>query len=144
MGGCWKSRPGCWPPMSAATCHSTLASRSAERACEPQHCTVGHLKCQIAASNSWRGGYGTRQSLIPAERIERLVLFLRGQKVILDKDLAELYGVATKRLNEQVRRNRARFPEDFMFQLTKAELEDWRSQIVTSNPKARMGLRRRP
>jgi hypothetical protein len=59
--------------------------------------------------------------LLPIERIERSILFLRGQRVILDADLAKLYGVTTKRLNEQVRRNRGRFPEDFMFQLTADE-----------------------
>ena len=52
---------------------------------------------------------------------------------MLDRDLAELYGVETKRLNEQVKRNAERFPSNFMFQLTKDELEDWRSQIATSN-----------
>ena len=60
-------------------------------------------------------------SLIPIERIERSILLIRGQKVMLDADLAELYGVTTKRLNEQVKRNRARFPADFMFQLTAKE-----------------------
>ena len=50
------------------------------------------------------------------ERIEKRIIFLRGQKVMLDSDLAELYGVATKRLNEQVRRNKGRFPPDFAFQ----------------------------
>jgi hypothetical protein len=83
-------------------------------------------------------------SLVPAERIERSILVLRGQKVLLDMDLALLYGVETKVLNQAVRRNRARFPADFMFQLTKAEFEDWRSQFVTSNPGAKMGLRRPP
>jgi hypothetical protein len=60
-------------------------------------------------------------SLIPVERIERTILLLRGEKVMLDADLATLYGVTTKRLNEQVRRNRDRFPEDFMFQLSVEE-----------------------
>ena len=60
-------------------------------------------------------------SLIPVERIERSILLIRGHKVILDADLAALYCVTTKRLNEQVKRNRARFPEDFMFQLTVSE-----------------------
>lgn len=55
------------------------------------------------------------------QSIESKILFLRGEKVILDRDLAELYGVTTKRLNEQVKRNRARFPRDFMFQLNKLE-----------------------
>ena len=69
---------------------------------------------------------------VPVERIERTILLIRGQKVMLDSDLAELYGVSTKRLNEQVRRNASRFPPDFMFQLTTEEAEDLRSQIATS------------
>ena len=72
------------------------------------------------------------RSLIPIERIENRIFLIRGQKVMLDADLAELYGVTTKRLNEQVKRNRARFPEDFMFQLTASETELLRSQIATS------------
>jgi ORF6N domain len=80
------------------------------------------------------------RSLIPAERIERLILLIRGHKVMLDSDLAELYGVTTKRLNEQVRRNLSRFPEDFMFQLTESETHLLRSQIATS--KERRGGRR--
>ena len=60
-------------------------------------------------------------SLIAVERVEKTILFIRGQKVILDADLAKLYDVTTKRLNEQVKRNRERFPEDFMFQLTTEE-----------------------
>jgi hypothetical protein len=83
-------------------------------------------------------------ALIPAARIERSILLIRGQKVLLDMDLAALYGVETKVLNQAVRRNLARFPADFMFQLTKAELKNWRSQFVTSNPGAKMGLRRPP
>lgn len=63
---------------------------------------------------------------------------------MLDRDLAELYEVPTKVLNQAVQRNRKRFPEDFMFQFSKDEFENWRSQIVTSNPAAKMGLRRRP
>jgi hypothetical protein len=62
-----------------------------------------------------------KQSVIAVERIERSILLIRGEKVMLDADLAVLYGVTTKRLNEQVKRNRNRFPEDFMFQLTKKE-----------------------
>ena len=57
-------------------------------------------------------------SLIPLERIERAIIVVRGEKVMLDSELAEIYGVETKRLNEQVRRNLNRFPQDFMFQLT--------------------------
>jgi len=62
-----------------------------------------------------------KEFIIPIERIEQSILFIRGEKVMLDADLAVLYGVPTKRLNEQVRRNKDRFPEDFMFQLTKKE-----------------------
>jgi hypothetical protein len=62
-------------------------------------------------------------NLIPAERIERVILLLRGEKVMLDGDLAGLYGVATRALNQAVRRNLARFPTDFMFQLTPEESE---------------------
>ena len=68
----------------------------------------------------------------PLERIVPKILLLRGQKVILDVDLAELYGVSTGRFNQQVRRNRARFPSDFMFQLTNQEVERLRSQIAIS------------
>ena len=60
----------------------------------------------------------TSKSLIPVERIEKSILLIRGHKVMLDSDLAELYGVTTARLNEQVRRNKERFPKDFGFQLT--------------------------
>lgn len=60
-------------------------------------------------------------TLLPIERIEQKILWIRGQKVMIDVDLAEIYGVTPKRLREQVRRNRARFPEDFMFQLSKEE-----------------------
>lgn len=83
-------------------------------------------------------------SLVPVEFIERKIYLIRGQKVMLDSDLAGLYQVTTKALNQAVRRNLDRFPADFMFQLNNEELENWRSQIVTSNPGARMGLRRPP
>jgi phage regulator Rha-like protein len=62
-----------------------------------------------------------KKSIVPIERIERAILLIRGQKVMLDADLAELYGVSTKRLNEQVKRNRNRFPSDFMFKLNSQE-----------------------
>ena len=64
------------------------------------------------------------KNLIPVQRIERSILMLREHKVILDSELATLYGVPTKRLNEQVKRNRERFPVDFMFQLTAAEKKE--------------------
>jgi len=62
--------------------------------------------------------------IIPIEIIERKIFMVRGHKIMLDADLAGLYGVTTKRLNEQVKRNKAKFPEDFMFQLTKEEKEE--------------------
>lgn len=70
--------------------------------------------------------------IIPIERIENRIIDLRGEKVMLDRDLAELYGVTTKSLNQAVTRNTDRFPEDFMFVLTPEELEDLKSQSVTS------------
>jgi len=70
---------------------------------------------------------------IPTERVEQRILLIRGQKVILDSDLADLYGVPTKRLNEQIKRNSERFPADFMFQLTKKEFEILKSQNATSS-----------
>lgn len=72
-------------------------------------------------------------SLIPAERIEKSIFYLRGHKVILDSDLATMYGVETRILVQAVKRNVKRFPEDFMFQLTAKEAEVLRSQIVISN-----------
>jgi hypothetical protein len=81
-------------------------------------------------------------AIIPVQRVQSLILLIRGQKVILDADLAELYGVSTKRLNEQVRRNMERFPPDFMFQLTPKETEGLRSQIATSNVQVGRGGRR--
>ena len=83
-------------------------------------------------------------SLIPKERIERSILLIHGEKVMLDFDLADLYGVETRTLLQAVKRHIERFPKDFMFILSKEEMENWRSQIVTSNPSARMGLRRPP
>jgi hypothetical protein len=85
------------------------------------------------------------QTIVPVEVIERKILLIRGQKVMLDADLAEIYGVTTKRLNEQVKRNAERFPADFAFQLTPEEWktlkaqgnEPNRSQIATSSQKHR-------
>jgi hypothetical protein len=71
-------------------------------------------------------------NLVPAEVIAAKILFIRGKRVIKDADLSVLYGVSTKRLNEQLRRNKQRFPEDFCFQLTKNEVFLLRSQIATS------------
>lgn len=81
--------------------------------------------------------------LIPDERIMDKIYLIRDHKVMLDRDLAELYGVETKRLKEAVKRNLFRFPGDFMFELTKEEFANWRSQFATSNSD-RMGLRYSP
>ncbi len=81
--------------------------------------------------------------LIPVERIEKAILLIRGQNVMLDQNLAQLYDVPTKVLNQAVKRNLSRFPADFMFQLSAEEFENWKSQIVTSNPGVKMGLRKR-
>ena len=71
--------------------------------------------------------------LVPTERIERAILLIRGQKVMLDEDLARLYEVETRILTQAVKRNLSRFPEDFMFQLTPAEWKNLKSQIVISS-----------
>lgn len=70
-------------------------------------------------------------SIVPLERIERRILLISGRKVLLDTDPAELYGVTTKRFNEQVRRNSARFPADFMFRLSAEQWRSLRSQFAT-------------
>lgn len=75
--------------------------------------------------------------------IQSKIYEIRGYKVMLDRDLAEMYGVQTKVLNQAVKRNPDRFPEDFMFQLTDNETQIWKSQIVTSNS-IKMGVRRNP
>ena len=77
------------------------------------------------------------------EVIQSKIYDIRGQKVMLDRDLAEMYGVETRALNQAVKRNTDRFPVDFMFQLTDEETEIWKSQIVMSNS-IKMGVRRNP
>ncbi|MBB5619223.1 hypothetical protein HDE69_000259 [Pedobacter cryoconitis] len=81
--------------------------------------------------------------VIPDEVVMNKIYVVRDQKVMLDRDLAELYGVETKVLKQAVRRNITRFPEDFMFEMNKEELGVWRSQFVTSNGD-RQGLRYMP
>lgn len=81
--------------------------------------------------------------LIPIERIEHAIYLIRGKKVMLDRDLAALYGVSTKVLKQAVRRHLTRFPDDFMFVLSASEFKDWRSQFVTSKSD-RKGLRYAP
>ena len=82
-------------------------------------------------------------TLVSIELIASKIYLIRGIKVMLDRDLAELYGVETKVLKQAVRRNVDRFPDDFMFEMSKTEFEDWRSQFVTSKSD-RMGLRYKP
>ena len=81
--------------------------------------------------------------ILPDEVIVSKIYVIRGKKVMVDRDLAELYDVETRILNQAVRRNEKRFPEDFMFQMNKEEMEDWKSQIVISNSE-KMGLRKPP
>ncbi len=81
--------------------------------------------------------------IVKQDIIEKKIFLIRGLNVMLDRDLAELYGVETRVLNQAVRRNKERFPTDFMFQLTKEEMNNWKSQIVISNSDM-MGLRKRP
>jgi len=81
--------------------------------------------------------------MLPVENITSKIYFIRKHKVMLDRDLAELYGVEVKQLKRSVRRNIDRFPSDFMFMLSKKELENWRCQFGTSN-NIRMGLRYSP
>ena len=81
--------------------------------------------------------------MLPTLIIQQKIFVIRGEQVILDRDLAQLYGIETKVLNQAVKRNIKRFPEDFMFQLTNEETQNWRSQFVTSNS-IKMGLRRNP
>jgi hypothetical protein len=83
-----------------------------------------------------------RATLVP-ELIENKIFLIRDKKVMIDRDLALLYGVETRALNQAVRRHKERFPEDFMFQLTREETENWKSQIVISN-KEKMGIRKTP
>jgi hypothetical protein len=89
----------------------------------------------------WRseGPIVTETGLVRVERVQRAILVLRGRRVILDSDLAALYGVTVSRLNEQVKRNIERFPADFGFRLTREEFEALRSQIAISKTARRGG-----
>jgi phage regulator Rha-like protein len=82
-------------------------------------------------------------TIIPSERIVSKIYIIRNRKVMIDRDLAGLYGVTTGNLNLAVRRNIKRFPEDFMFQMTKEEMKNWILQFATSNS-TKMGLRKSP
>lgn len=77
------------------------------------------------------------------QAIQNKIYEIRGMKVMLNRDLAEIYGVETRTLNQSIKRNIERFPDDFMFQLTNEEVDNWKSQIVMSNS-IKMGLRRNP
>jgi hypothetical protein len=83
------------------------------------------------------------EMLITDDLLLSKILQIRNQKVMIDRDLAEMYGVETRILNQAVKRNLKRFPEDFMFQMTAEELDNWKSQNVISN-KEKMGLRKLP
>lgn len=83
-------------------------------------------------------------SLLTDEKVITIIYQIRGYKVMFDRDLADLYNVETRSLNQAVKRNANRFPTDFMFQLTPKELDNWISQIVISNYDFRMGLRKMP
>jgi hypothetical protein len=84
-----------------------------------------------------------KEIVVPVERIERRIYLIRKEKVMIDGDLAELYHVPTKRLNEAVKRNPGRFPQDFMFQLTREEAEALRLQIATSRSRSQIATLKR-
>jgi hypothetical protein len=81
--------------------------------------------------------------VVPEEFILQKIFLIRGQKVMIDRDLAEIYDIETKRLKEAVKRNLKRFPIDFMFEMSATELEIWRSRFASSNS-VKMGLRHKP
>ena len=89
------------------------------------------------------GMQNRNSQILPSYKIESKTYFIRGRKVLIDRDLADLYEVETRILNRAVRRNIRRFPNDFMFQLNPQEMENWKSQIGISNSE-RMGLRKSP
>src|SRR5688572_22011446 len=92
----------------------------------------------MRTTNLTKGTHMSNTNLISIERIEKTIYLIRGEKVMLDRDLAELYEVQTKGLNQAVRRNRDRFPADFMFQLSEKEVAELnRSQFVTGSEKHR-------
>ena len=109
--------------------------------CQPcgRICVTQLIGQQSYSRNAFTGEKKQAAALVAVEAITSRILVVRGQKVMLDMDLAGLYGVTTKRLNEQTRRNLDRFPSDFVFQLTVQEVAVLRSQFATS----RMGLPQR-
>lgn len=101
------------------------------------------LSCAGYAIAGWGRGMADKKPIASVTQIESRILLIRGQKVMLDADLAELYGVETGALNRAVKRNSERFPEDFMFQLTAQEFENLRCQIGTSNMRSQNGISKR-
>ena len=97
------------------------------------------VQCLLRPVMPYKRNLTAPGTYVSIQFIERRIYLIRGQKVMIDFDLAELYGVTTKQLNQQVSRNRKRFPDDFMFRLTKEEAGGLRSQFVTSN--VNVGLR---
>jgi hypothetical protein len=85
----------------------------------------------------------SKSIIITEDGVINKIYLIRNQKVMIDRDLAEMYGIETRVLNQAVKRNKGRFPDDFMFQLTMQELEDWKSQNVMTN-REKMGLRKPP
>jgi ORF6N domain len=118
--------------------------RAAPIACNFHYFPISGLSSIMRRYDCPRGGLTMKDSsLIPVERIEKAIYLIRGEKVMLDSDLASLYGVTTARFNQQVTRNIERFPEDFMFQLTNEEFKGLMLQIATSK-KGRGGRRKLP
>ena len=96
-----------------------------------------NLDVAITSRQSLRVNMPKPKPVVPIERVASKIYLIRSEKVMLDSDLAELYGVPTRRLNEQLKRNRDRFPGDFAFQLTRNEFDSLRSQIAILKPAAR-------
>jgi phage regulator Rha-like protein len=110
-------RPNFFILLQGVACYAALV----------KYCMI--LRSQIATSSlNMRN-----TAIVLARKVDSKILVLRGHKIILDADLAELYGVSVKRLNEQVKRNATRFPSDFLFRLSRTEQENLRSQIATSS-----------
>jgi hypothetical protein len=107
-------------------------------ACNFHYFRVSSLLSIMRRYNCARGGLAMKGSdLIPVERIEKAIYVIRGEKVMLDRDLADLYGVPTKAFNQAVKRHADRFPSDFMFQLTMQEAREWWSQETPSRLRSR-------
>jgi len=104
-------------------------------------CDLQDIKSILACINKSR--MSENKIMVPDEVVMNKIYLIRNKKVMIDRDLAELYGVETKRLKEQVRRNKDRFPDDFMFEMSKEEFDEWRSKKQMSE-EDRKGLRYAP